>query len=101
MVPPPDCAPGIWMLMPMRAAFFLIAVLSMTACSGGSSTTPTDPTPPVATPVPSPGPTPAPAGPPTITITANGMTPLELTINVGQKVTFVNNDVRAHDVVGG
>lgn len=29
------------------------------------------------------------------------MTPLELTISVGQRVTFVNNDIRAHDVVGG
>lgn len=29
------------------------------------------------------------------------MSPLELTINVGQRVTFVNNDIRAHDVVGG
>ena len=29
------------------------------------------------------------------------MTPLELTIDVGQRVTFVNNDVRTHDVVGG
>ena len=29
------------------------------------------------------------------------MTPLELTIRVGQRVTFVNNDIRAHDVVGG
>jgi plastocyanin len=29
------------------------------------------------------------------------MTPLELTIAVGQRVTFVNNDNRAHDVVGG
>ena len=29
------------------------------------------------------------------------MTPLEITIAVGQRVTFVNNDVRAHDVVGG
>jgi plastocyanin len=29
------------------------------------------------------------------------MTPLEITIDVGQRVTFVNNDVRAHDVVGG
>ena len=34
-------------------------------------------------------------------ITANGMTPLEITISVGQKVTFVNTDVRSHDVVGG
>ncbi len=29
------------------------------------------------------------------------MTPLEITIDIGQRVTFVNNDVRAHDVVGG
>lgn len=29
------------------------------------------------------------------------MTPLEITIAVGQRVTFVNNDIRAHDVVGG
>jgi plastocyanin len=29
------------------------------------------------------------------------MSPLELTIAVGQRVTFVNNDNRAHDVVGG
>ena len=36
-----------------------------------------------------------------ITITAAGMAPLEITINVGQRVTFVNNDTRAHDVVGG
>jgi plastocyanin len=29
------------------------------------------------------------------------MTPLEITIDAGQRVTFVNNDIRAHDVVGG
>lgn len=29
------------------------------------------------------------------------MSPLEITIAVGQRVTFVNNDVRAHDVIGG
>lgn len=29
------------------------------------------------------------------------MSPLELTINVGQRVAFVNNDSRPHDVVGG
>ena len=29
------------------------------------------------------------------------MSPLEITIAVGQRVTFVNNDVRSHDVVGG
>ena len=29
------------------------------------------------------------------------MLPLEITIAVGQRVTFVNNDARPHDVVGG
>jgi plastocyanin len=29
------------------------------------------------------------------------MSPLEITINVGQRVTFVNNDTRSHDIVGG
>ena len=29
------------------------------------------------------------------------MSPLELTINVGQRVTIINNDARTHDVVGG
>ena len=36
-----------------------------------------------------------------MTITAAGMSPLEITITVGQRVTFVNNDTRPHDVVGG
>jgi hypothetical protein len=86
----------------MMPLFFLV-VLSLTsfaACSSDSSSpAPTSPTPPVTT-VPT-TPTPAPPGPPTITITASGMTPLEITIAVGQRVTFVNNDQRAHDVVGG
>lgn len=29
------------------------------------------------------------------------MVPLEITIAVGQRVVFVNNDTRSHDVVGG
>jgi plastocyanin len=66
--------------------------MTMAACAGGStSSAPTSPTPP---------PTQTPATP-AITITASGMTPLEITIAVGQRVTFVNNDVRSHDVVGG
>jgi hypothetical protein len=82
--------------------FVLIAILMTAACSSGASiTTPTAPTPPVGTPSPPPSPPPAPAGPPTITITASGMTPLEITIAVGQRAMFINNDVRAHDVIGG
>ena len=29
------------------------------------------------------------------------MSPLDVTIAIGQRVTFINNDVRPHDVVGG
>ena len=29
------------------------------------------------------------------------MSPLEITINVGRRVIFVNNDSRPHDLVGG
>lgn len=83
----------------LRTLCPFIVLMAVAACSGG--TTATSPTPAASTPSPSPTPAPAPAGPPTITITANGMTPLEITIDVGQRVTFVNNDVRAHDVVGG
>jgi len=83
----------------LRTFCLFIVLMAGAACSGGA--TATAPTPPVSTPSPSPTTTPVPSGPPTITITANGMVPLEITIEVGQRVTFVNNDVRAHDVVGG
>ena len=81
----------------MLRLVLILLLTSIAACSGGGTTTPASPTPPVAVPPA----TPAPGGPPTITISATGMTPLELTISVGQRVTFVNNDVRSHDVVGG
>ena len=83
----------------LRTLCLFIVLMAVAACSGGTSAT--SPTPAALTPTPSPTPAAAAAGPPIITITANGMTPLEITIDVGQRVTFVNNDVRAHDVVGG
>ena len=83
----------------LRNFCLFIVLMTVTACSGGE--TATSPTPPVSTTSPSATPLPVPSGPPTITITASGMTPLEITIEVGERVTFVNNDVRAHDVVGG
>jgi plastocyanin len=43
----------------------------------------------------------APAGPPTITITAEGVSPKEVTIPVGGHVIFVNNDRIPHDIAGG
>jgi len=35
----------------------------------------------------------------TITITASGVEPKDITINAGQIVTFVNNDSRAHEML--
>jgi plastocyanin len=72
----------------------------LTACSGGSDPvgTPSAPTPPAGsggTPAP-----PAPAGT-TVAITAAGLSPQSITIAVGSRVTFMNQDSRPHDVAGG
>jgi plastocyanin len=64
------------------------ALIAAAACGGGSSNsgggggTPTAPTPTTAT----------------ITITASGVSPRTVTISAGSRVTFVNNDTRAHDM---
>jgi plastocyanin len=85
----------------LRLFLFCIAALISAACSGGGSPAPTMPALPTGsnTPTAPSGPLPSPT--PTVTITAAGMTPLDITINAGQRVTFVNNDTRAHDLVGG
>ena len=68
------------------------ALITAAACGGGGSSsggggsTPT---------TPSPTPTPGTA---TITITASGVSPRTVTIAVGSRVTFVNNDTRVHDM---
>jgi len=63
------------------------------ACGGGSSS-PSSPT---------PTPTPTPSGPPvattTITISASGVvSPRDITVAPGSRVTFVNNDSRIHEM---
>jgi hypothetical protein len=80
----------------LRLFLSLIVSAAFAACAGGGTSSPAAPTPPanVGTPAPPPG-------PPTVLITASGMVPLDITIEVGQRVTFVNNDNRAHDLVGG
>jgi plastocyanin len=69
------------------------------ACSGGSSPTAATPTPPAS---PAPAPPAAPAPPSltaTITITPNNtFAPSEVTIAVGGRVTFINQNNRAHDI---
>ena len=61
----------------------------MGACGGSSSTQPS--TPPTTTPAPPPG-------GPTITITAAGVSPKQLEIAVGSRVTFTNNDSVPHEM---
>ena len=34
----------------------------------------------------------------TVTMTANGVSPVSVTVAVGQTVTFINNDTRAHEI---
>ena len=81
-----------------RAAGVLL-VAAAAGCSGGSPTaaTPPAPTPPVS-PTPPAGPAP-PGLSATITITANNtFVPSEVTIVVGGRVTFINQNNRAHDI---
>ena len=84
----------------------LAGVSGTAACTGGAPSAPTAPTPPAATtppPTTTPTPTPAPpVAPPltaTIVITSNNtFTPSEVTIGVGGRVTFINQNNRAHDI---
>lgn len=66
-----------------------VLTIAGTGCGSGSST-PASPTP-----SPSPTPTPMPGGA-TITITSSGVSPRTVTVSVGSRVTFVNNDTRPH-----
>jgi hypothetical protein len=65
------------------------ALVALAACGGGSGT----PTGPGNTGGGSPGPSGA-----TITIANGRVTPSDVTISVGQSVTFVNNDGSVHNV---
>jgi plastocyanin len=66
------------------------------ACGGSASVDPTA--------APTPVPSPAAATPPpvtAVTITAAGVSPVEITVAAGTQVSFTNNDTAPHDVAGG
>lgn len=63
-----------------------VLLAGLAACGGGDGSTPTGP-----------GSTPGPSGA-TITIADGRVTPASVTINVGQSVTFINNNGRGHNV---
>ena len=80
----------------------LATALTVAACSGGGGSTPTAPSPsPSPSPSPAPAPSPSPSPGPsetTFTITASGVSPKSITVSPGTRVTFVNNNTRAHDM---
>ena len=91
--------------MRYRTSIFSLLLMLAAACgggNGGTSNAPTTPTPASTTTTTTP-PTPAPPAPPpltaTITIMSNNtFTPSEVTIGVGGRVTFINQNNRAHDI---
>jgi plastocyanin len=64
----------------------LVGLLLMAACGGGGGSTPTTP------------PTETQTVTNTITITAQGASPRNIQITAGSRVTFINNDTRAHNM---
>jgi plastocyanin len=76
----------------MNVRTMLLAGIAMAgiACGGGDDGGPTtNPTPPNTQP---------PVATTTITITANGVSPQRITVPVGSRVTFINNDSRPHEM---
>ena len=73
----------------IRTAVALLAAPLLTvSCGGGGGGNAMSPT---------PTPTPTPSGT-TITITTTGVSPKQLQVSVGTRVTFINNDTRSHDI---
>ena len=79
--------------MSVKAAFAaacLVVVAVAAACGGSDGGS--------GSPSPAPTPTPTPTPTTTITITTSGASPRDITVAVGSRVTFVNNDSTPHDM---
>jgi plastocyanin len=78
----------------IKTVVVAVATVSLASCgSGGSNGSPTGSTTVISASTGSAGPSGA-----TITITANGVSAQQVSITVGQSVTFVNNDTRPHEM---
>jgi plastocyanin len=78
-----------------RFAFSVAALGVLAACGGGGSST--SPGGGGTAVIVRDGGTGGPNGA-TVTMTSNGVSPVSVTIAVGQTVTFVNNDTRSHEI---
>jgi hypothetical protein len=77
----------------VRIAIFVVSAVLSSACGQDATPrTPTAPTPPTPDPQPQPG---------VVTITAAGFSPKDVVTPVGSRVTFINDDSRPHDMLGG
>jgi len=75
-----------------KALVAAATALALMSCGGGSSS-PTGSTQVISPSTGSPGPSGA-----TVTITAAGVSPSQVSITVGQSVTFINSDSRSHEM---
>jgi plastocyanin len=89
---------SIWAASLAALTLTIGSSLAVVSCGGGDS--PNEPT-PAPSPSPNPPPTPPPGGPAattTITITSAGVSPKDIVVTRGSRVTFVNNDGIGHDM---
>jgi hypothetical protein len=69
--------------MAVKRALVVLLGMGLSGCGGGGTPS---------------GPTPPPTNPNVITIAAGAASPRELTVAVGARILFVNNDSRRHDM---
>jgi hypothetical protein len=85
---------SIWAASLAALTLTIGSSLAVVACGGDSPNEPT----PAPTPNPNPPPPPPPSGSTTITITSAGVSPKDIVVARGARVTFVNNDNVGHDM---
>jgi plastocyanin len=89
---------SIWAASLAALTLTIGSSLAVVACGGGNN--PDAPT-PAPSPTPNPPPTPPPGGPAattTITISAAGVSPKDIVVARGARVTFMNTDGIGHDM---